>query len=187
MFNPRKNIEPAHSQIEWGRPDLTTEKALISKLYNKNKKSRVLVNIVMVLITIFLVFTIVYCLFQVSKDIGSIFFYMFGIVPASIILGALWYQYMKGRPYMYPEKQTEIFIFRSKCFQIGTSSRTTTSSKTNRGYYAFFNSKAGKISMLIPYKEYVSNPVGKEYIFYKFNNKTGNKWMNIVSDDLGKH
>lgn len=184
MFRPNKNIEPKNSTINWSKADPITKKRLTDVLVKKNKVARIVGNLFFFLVIGAILFVIGYCIDLAIKNQDIIVFYLIIILFGCILLGVCIYGYIKGRPYMYPEKQSEIWIFRTKCSRIGESSRYTLRDETNHGYFAFFNSKAGQICMLIPYAEYISNPVSKEYIFYKFNNRTGNRWTNIAAEKV---
>ena len=53
-------------------------------------------------------------------------------------------------------------------------------------YYANFQKGGGHICIRLAWYEYDANPTGKEYIFYKFNDRTGNRWTAIASDKLSE-
>ena len=177
------NVEPESSRIEWEKADPITAKKLAGAL-KKNSAPAWLVNLLLSFPTAFLLYFLVACVIMASKSSFPeiIALCILGIFPACLFLGILAYKYLEMRPYLYPEKQAELWIFRTKCSRVAISG-SRHSSRT-QDYFAYFNSKAGKISIRIPYKEYNLNPVGKEYIFFKFKNQTGKRWTNIAAEKL---
>lgn len=83
-------------------------------------------------------------------------------------------QYTKFRPYLYPERQSAIWIFYAKCYEI-----LTMGIGSDIKYYAHFQKGGDHISIRLTYSEYKNYPTGSEYIFYKFTDKTGTHWRTI--------
>ncbi len=84
-------------------------------------------------------------------------------------------------PYVYPEKQSDIWIFRAVCSDIFASGPSS-----DALCFAAFQQGGGHIRIEITYREYKANPTGKEYIFYKFNERRNNRWAAIAADKLEK-
>ena len=90
----------------------------------------------------------------------------------------MWTRYRRFRPYLYPQRQPAIYIFRTKCAGVRTSGMRHDS------HYAVFQKNGSHICIPLQWFEYETNPTGKEYIFYKFNDCTGNRWAAIPIDKL---
>ena len=97
---------------------------------------------------------------------------------------------MKALPYLYPEKQQSIWIFRAKCSNVTAfhMSRNSFDGSFSEEIDRFLQNHAcfqrGGVHISIPLRDRESSPVGKEYIFYKFNVRCGNRWAAVRADKL---
>lgn len=182
-----KDGKEENNNIEWEKADdITTAKLTIAiKKYNGFPPATI-ANTMFLIPTVFLLCVLVATAVEALKIPVSESFplYIIGVFLPGLILSALFINYVKIKPYLYPEKQSTIWIYRTKCFRRETSDRRYTVSPS--GYFALFNSKGGQIHIAISQNEYDSNPVGKQYIFYKFNDRIGNPWKVIAADKLDK-
>lgn len=137
------------------------------------------VAILMVLLVGFLILFIQ----NFSRIVGTIeiYFYAFYALAIVFFFVFLFVRYVKMRPYLYPEKQPGIWIFYAKCSDINVIMRNTS---TTQRYYAYFQKGGIHISIPIQWFEHEANPRGKKYIFYKFNDCTGNRWAAMAADKL---
>lgn len=180
-------VEEKNSRIQWEKADPDTAQKLVSAI-NKNSHGIVSAKIARVVVffpgVILLVLLAGYLNLiknnyaRLVFDIELFFYILYGalIVFFSVFMLR---RYIKFRPYLYPEKQPDIWIFRAKCGDISRSGM-----RSDETYYANFQKGGGHICIRIQWFEYKANPTGKEYIFYKFNDHTGNRWAAIAADRL---
>lgn len=176
------NIEKKGSPVKWDKADPSTAKKIAAAI--KSKSATRFCEILLFTSTVFLLYVVVGCVIEASKVSfpESLVLYLLGVFLPCLILCLLKYKYSKERPYLYPERQAVIWIYRTTCCGRKLSGGRYTSHSL--GYYAYFNSKGGQIHIPISQEVYDSNPVGKKYIFYKFNNRTGNRWAAIPEEKL---
>lgn len=181
-------VEQKDSRIKWELADAETSRKLILALGKNTYGLRGLgVRLVIffpVAILMALLVGFVYMLIQnfqrIAGTVESVFYALYAAAIAFFSVFLL-IQYIKMRPYLYPERQPGIWIFRAKCSDINLIMRGT--SDTQR-YYAYFQKGGGHISIPIQWSEHQANPRGKEYVFYKFNDRTGNRWAAIAAHEL---
>ena len=180
--------EQKHSRIKWEIADAETARSLAAAIQKYSyglvnaKVARVVVFTPGVLLLVILVGFLSLLIRNYSRIVGSIeiYFYIFYLVAIVFFAVFLLVRYIKFRPYLYPERQPCIRIFRAKCASLSTRGMR------RNDYYANFQKGGGHICIRIEWHEYDANPTGKEYIFYKFNDRTGNRWTAIASDKLSE-
>lgn len=184
--------EQPDSRIKWEVADSITTKKLCEAIRKKNygKIGRVIVYLPFVfLVTIFcmFLFVLVSNFIQLQNE-GSQSEWIFVICFATVsLLGFLVFfiflvrNYRKTIPYLYPEKQKNIWIFSATCSDV---TPYYVSGDTEH-YSAYFQKGGIFIAIRITGYECKNKiPVGKEYLFYKFNDNTGNQWAAISKETL---
>ncbi|MFV0400584.1 MAG: hypothetical protein ACK5LX_08195 [Oscillospiraceae bacterium] len=176
-------VEKKDSRIKWATADALTAQKLAAAINKTShglvtaKAARIVVFFPAVLLLSFLVGYIILVQGSPTPLAFSILFILAVLFfSAHFLIG-----YIKFRPYLYPERQPGIWIFRAKCSDIATRGAH------NEYHYAFFDKGGGHIQIKISRRVYDSNPVGKVYIFYKFNDRPGNRWAAIAAEELDKY
>lgn len=183
-FSP---VEEKNSRIRWEVADADIAPRLAAAI-NKNshglinaKAARVIVfipGLILLAITAGFVRLFVRNFERLFQGV-EIYIYLF-FALAIVFFGVfLLRRYIKFRPYLYPERQQTIWIFRAKCSDTHISGMTS-----DQSYYANFQKGGGHICIRLQWSEYQANPVGEEYIFFKFNDRTGNRWAAIAAKKL---
>lgn len=180
------------SRIKWEVADPITTKKLCEAIRKKNygKVGRVIVYLpFVVLVTIFCMFLFVLVLnFIRLQNEGSKSEWLFVICFAtvSLLFFLLLFVFLvrnhrKEIPYLYPEKQKNIWVFSATCSDV-----TPYHLSGNKEHYSAYFQKGGIfIAVRITgYECKNKTPVGKEYLFYKFNSNTGNQWTAISKETL---
>lgn len=181
-----KPIEEKNSRIKWEQADANTALKL-SLAINKYshgivsaKVSRIVVFFPGVILLMLLGGFLYFLGNNYSQLVAAeIVFYILYALAIVFFARHFLVSYIKFRPYLYPERQPCIWIFYAKCSDIRASGIGS-----DEHYYAHFQKGGGHISISITGWEYKMNPTGKEYIFYKFNDRTGNRWAAIPADKL---
>ena len=179
--------EKEDSRIKWEKADSVTAGKLALAI-NKYSSGLVTAKVARILVffpaVIWLILLVLYITLLAEHILQSgisselVFYLVFG--AAIVFLGILLLtRYIRFRPYLYPEKQPDIWIFRAKCSDAGTHGMGS-----DMSYHAYFQKGGGHIAIRITGYEYKLNPTGKEYLFFKFNDRTGNRWAAIPAEKL---
>ena len=179
-------VEKKDSRIKWERADVDTAKKLASAIHkNSYGTAMIMVARIVVLFPFAILLTILVMFLGLLKinyarivNDTEIVVYIFYAACILFFLVFLVIRYMKMRPYLYPARQKRMWIFRTKC------ASTSVSGMRRNDYYANFQRGGDHICIQIQWPEYQANPKGKEYIFYKFNDRVGNRWAAIAADRL---
>ena len=183
-FSP---VEEKDSRIKWERADANTAPKLALAI---NKYAHGIVSAKVARIIVFLPGVILLVLLggylillrnnyvRLVSDIEGVFYILFALLIVFFSIFLL-VRYIKFRPYLYPERQPCIWMFRTKCYEVSTMGIGS-----DKRYCAHFQKGGGHISIRLTYSEYKMNPTGNEYIFYKFSNQTGTRWSAIPADKL---
>lgn len=182
-----KPVEEANSNIKWEQADADTARKLAT-IINKNihglisaKVARIVMFIlgaILLVLWIGFLHLLMNNFLRIVSSIEIIFYVIFGASIAFFSIFALT-RYIKVKPYLYPDKQPCIWVFHAKCTGIRVSGP-----RSDKLYYADFQKGGGHICIRLQPFEYKANPTGKEYIFFKFNNRTGNRWAAIPAEQL---
>lgn len=180
-------VEEADSRIKWEQADADVARKLAAAI---NKKSLGLASAKVARVVVFLPGIILLELWagftyllisNFLRIVGTVEIIFYIIGGAALVFSSIFLltRYIKFRPYLYPERQPDIWTFRAKCSGIRTSGQGS-----DKLYYADFQKGGVHICIRLQAFEYKANPTGKEYIFFKFNNRTGNRWTAIPADRL---
>ena len=176
-------VEEKNSRIKWAKADPITKQKL-SVAINKYSHGLVSARVARVLVFIPSIVLLVLLIIFLSKVKNSntplVVFIIFFVTLTFFTIFFL-IESIKFRPYLYPERQHDIWIFRARC-----EGRSTFGQGSDEVYFATFQKGGGHISIRISGYEYDSNPIGTEYIFYKFNDRCGNQWAAIEETKLDK-
>lgn len=169
-------VEEENSPIQWKKADESLSNAVVSAInYHLPLPIRVLLFIVMPLLVV----------------MGILAFFTAAIINVGLhpILGLLILLAVLGialKIFINPfyissifKKKFDIWVCYSPCIEtmkIGPPDKTR--------YYAVFKIDAENVLIKITYREFHNQPVGKEYIFYKMNENTGNPWKAVQVDKL---
>lgn len=176
------SIEEENSRIKWEKADKATAKKLRSAIKNpqiyKLKSTRGIGPSI-----IFLIFPILLLLFYLFLIAESQPFYMHIVVVCAVSFFFFTYlitRYLKTPPRpRFNLENYDIWIKRAKCTDIFTSGIGS-----DEQYFAAFNIGRVHVSLRLYRFQYKANPVGEEYIFFKFNNKHGNPWQAVSTNDI---
>lgn len=175
------SVEQKDSRIKWERADAETTRKIILAL----KKNRYGLWVRLLTGFPFVIFLALLLGFLVkifrNPDLIDTASMIFSAFCFTIIFVVYLVRYIKLRPYLYLERQSGIWIFRAKCADINIILRN---SGRERRYYAYFQKGGIHISIPIRQSVHKANPKGEEYIFYKFNNRTGNRWAALAAHEL---
>jgi len=210
-------VEEKNSRIKWEKADPVTKQKL-SAAINKYSFDSVPIKVVRVLVFtpgLFILVPLIIFLSQIKNSDTPLVVSI--IVYASLAFFAIVFLniYIKFRPYLYPERQPDIWIFQAKCdgreawgrndgpaeremyerqpdiwiFQAKCDGRYACVGRNGEDferevYFANFQKAGGRMRIKISEHEYESNPIGEKYIFYKFNDRCGNRWAAIEKTKL---
>ena len=192
------SVEKKDSRIKWEKADSATAEKL--RVAARNKVSSV--ERITVFLPVFTPMVVLVVFFFMTKEmilsilssnpdipvgiIVSVFVLVFSVV---ILIDCI-----KKLPYLYPEKQQNIWVFRAKCSDVATFNMIRHFDRGENGFTAEFDRylqnhacfQKGGVHIAIPLSsdENESNLIGKEYIFYKFNEGCGNRWQAVQADKL---
>lgn len=166
--------EEKDSRIKWEKVDSTMVPILLSAINQKSKPS--IIGMVFAIIPFsFVAMFIAFYFLILKKENPSLLFSLFYLIVCVILLIIFSLVFIK--PFLFPIKKQDIWIFHAKCTDV------TFYRPNNNHYFAFFQQGGDHISIRITAHECKNKlPVGKEYIFYKFNNKRGNLWKAITAE-----
>ena len=179
-------VEEKNSRIKWEKADPVTKQKL-SAAINKYSFDSVPIKVVRVLVftpSLFILVPLIIFLSQIKNSDTPLVVSI--IVYASLAFFAIVFLniYIKFRPYLYPERQPDIWIFQAKCDGRYACVGRNGEDFEREVYFANFQKAGGRMRIKISEHEYESNPIGKKYIFYKFNDRCGNRWAAIEKTKL---
>ena len=179
-------VEEKNSRIKWEKADPVTKQKL-SAAINKYSFDSVPIKVVRVLVFtpgLFILVPLIIFLSQIKNSDTPLVVSI--IVYASLAFFAIVFLniYIKFRPYLYPERQPDIWIFQAKCDGRYACVGRNGEDFEREVYFANFQKAGGRMRIKISEHEYESNPIGEKYIFYKFNDRCGNRWAAIEKTKL---
>jgi hypothetical protein len=174
------HVEPKDSRIKWTKADPDMVRKIAAAMERNAGIVPLSTGRKIIIPILFLPLTMLYFFHMVTKNTEAPLWFSVPYIAAAILFFALFIgRYVKNIPYMYPEKRSDIWIFQAKCQEISTD-------YDRDHFFASFNKGGGFIQIRISHQEYDLNPVGKTYIFYKFNDKFGNPWNAILEEKMEK-
>lgn len=177
------SIEEKDSRVKWEKADVLTAEKLKAAI-----KSRQIYTLRSVrgsgVSSIFLVFPVLLLLFYFFVIAETQPFYVHIIVVSALSIFFFGYliRFIKHPPRpSFNFKNRDIWIKRAKCndlFISGTGS--------DKKYLAAFQMGTVHVCLRMRLFQYQVNPVGEEYIFFKFNKQYGNTWEAVSAVDVEK-
>lgn len=188
-------VEEQDSRIKWKKADPATAQKLAAAIPAYNGREALVktpAKLVVYLSTAILLVLLAVVLITAKDSDRPLVILIPGVASILFVAVFLLARYRKAKSYLSPEKQAGIWIFRAKCSDMpdfGAFDR-------DRRYYPIHFQKGGAhICIYITaweYKQYKAGKmafIGKEFVFYKFNDKTGNPWKavpaELLQEDLG--
>lgn len=165
--------EEKDSNIEWEKLNSQMVPKLLMVINKKLKPEPVEIVFGFFILFFVLNFIAFYIMLIITEKPPVYFSFLFlGICFSFIVI--LFLAFVK--PFIFPIKKSDIWIFRSKCTSVSIYH-----SGTNSRPYAYFNiGKEKNIMIKIKRIESIKKePVGKEYIFYKFNDRKKSPWRAV--------
>jgi len=173
------NYEPKDSRIEWEKLDSDTTRRLLAAIRKDNALGTPIGRIIVTAIFFFPISMLVFLIREFSSTNTPFLLTIPFLAPLIIIITIFIIGYLQQIPWIHEKIHPNIWVFHSKCNTI----RNYNPSHHNN-CIAEFHKRGKKIYLHLLGDEYKSDPVGKDYIFYKFNNRTGNYWKAIQARKL---
>ena len=171
------SVEERGSRIKWIKADPDMARKLAAAIKNDAGPIPMFIGRINVFAPLVILIGLLTAFFYMTKETPAPLFFSIPFVSAGCVFFVLFlWRGIKLLPYFYPEKQADIWIFRAKCGEVYSSGIGS-----DERYYATFQKGGGHISLDLGW---CNEPelVGKEFIFYKFNDKCGNRWTAIRAD-----
>jgi|GEM_PF-1659267 len=178
-------VEAKDSRIKWEKADAATCDKLLAVIRNDVSGFARCTVFAPIFVPIGLLALFLFAAVRVTPPLVFSVSYVCGGVAFFLLLLV---NRIRELPYLYPEKQRNIWIFRAKCADITAFSRArqyssdgsfTESFDRFLQNHACFQKGGMHIAIPLPEGECGSDLVGKEYVFYKFNERRGNRWVAV--------
>lgn len=168
--------ERKDSRIKWDKADPDMAQRLLDAI-NRQLKPTVVVRFFAIIPFSGVAMFLAYYFLILLKENPPLLFSFVYLAICGAFLVFLFLAFIK--PFLFPIKRRDIWTFHAKCTDVSFYN------PSRDHYFAYFQKGGGHISLKITADECKKRlPVGKEYIFYKFNNRTGNRWCAIPADTL---
>jgi len=176
----RRNIEPKTSRIQWEKADPALWQQAVTHLYQNSGIFPLRIARIVILLPMCVPFLLAaLCLYVANTSDAPVPPWVLALYLSCCLAGfiGLLYAHLRRLPYMYPEKYPDVWFFRTKCH-----ARRTSGAHDNY-YFADFHKAGCSIHIEITHQNYKDNPVGKTFVFFKFNDRTGNLWAAFQDED----
>ena len=177
-FKNSVNSEPKDSRIVWEKADPGTAERLRAAIRRSSAFGHPLGRILTLPLLLFPLFFLAFYFLGLKDEAPLAFSVVFITVPL-IFIGVFIYGYLEQVPSLHQRQHPEIWTFGAKCVTI----RNYAPSHRDE-CIAEFHKGGKKIYLRLYGDEYKFEPVGKEYIFYKFNEQRGNRWRAVRAELL---
>ena len=180
-----RNIEPKTSRIQWEKADPALRQQVVTFLHHSSGILPLRIARIIILLPGCVPFLLAaLCLYIANTSREPIPPWIVGIYLTCCAAGflGLLYKYLRHVPYMYPEKQPDVWFFRAKCHARHITSRHG-SDHYGDYYFADFHKAGIPIHVETTHQNYQDNPAGKTFVFFKFNDRTGNPWSAFLEAD----
>jgi len=173
------NFEGKNSRIEWEKADTVFAEKLRAAIRRDSAFGTLFGRIVVGAMVLFPLLFVVFFLVELRKSAPFYFAIPFLSVPGFFI-GIFLFGALMQVPFLHRKVYPNIWIFHSKCVQY-------TRTNSPRGVdTAAFHKSGQKIYVALHGEGYKFDPVGKDYIFYKFNDRRGNRWQVVQAAKVGE-
>ena len=171
------SVEGKDSRIKWEKADPDMAKKITAAIKNDVGRIKLGIGSAAVFVPVVILVGLMTAFFFMTRETPAPLFFSVPFVSGgcALFVIALW-RCIKLLPYFYPEKQTDVWAFQAKCGEVCSSGIGS-----DERYYATFQKGGGHISLDLGW---CNEPelVGKEFIFYKFNERCGNRWAAVRAE-----
>lgn len=169
--------EPKDSRIKWEKVPKEQSSAILKKINDDSKLSPIAVIFMMGSIG-FIIMLSVFIFTLEPNDRPPIWFSAFFLLFCLFFLSILIIPIVQ--PYLFPIKNKDLWVFYAKCSDVSLYS-----AGSDRSHYcAYFQQGGIHIALKITgYECREKIPVGKKYMFYKFNDRTKNPFRAIPVEE----
>ena len=170
--------EKDDSQIKWEKADPTTAEKLRAVSRRQSMHGGVWGWVIISLFGIISVRLFLFLFFELK---APLYFAVPVMTVSLIFIGIFLFSVLMQNPGLHRKMYPNVWIFHSKCGSIINYIPSQRSIGTGMGV---FHKGGQKIYLDVSGDGYKSDPVGKDYIFYKFNERRGNAWQAVQADKL---
>ena len=172
-FRREVKFEGKGSRIVWEKADAAMTESILAAIRESTALSNALGRFIFAGVFMFPLSMLIFFFVELSKDapIGFAVIFVGGLL---LILGLMVWGILEQIPAFQRKVHPEIWYFYSKCVIVRKNQ--------NRDQIGEFHKGGGKIYLRLWHDQRAESPVGKDYIFYKFNDRRGNRWRVVPAE-----
>jgi len=172
-FRNQISFEGKDSRIVWEKADADMREKILAAIRESTALSHGVGRLIFAGAFMFPLSMLIFFVVELSKDTPVSFAVIF-VGGLLVILGLMVWGILEQIPTFQRKVHPEIWYFYSKCVIVRKSQ--------NRDQIGEFHKGGRKIYLRLWHDQRAESPVGKDYIFYKVNDRRGNRWQAVPAE-----